>query len=88
MVSECLWNFYQLVNNTVCRSIARDAMFQLAESYHSQVLCCDLQVNVYSIIIISALFVNNISGYAKFPITCFLDIYPKNLQLSTQIFFR
>ena len=24
------------------------------------------------------IFLNNISGYAKFPMTCFLDIYQKN----------
>jgi len=26
-------------------------------------------------------FVNNISGYAKFPMTCFLDVYQKNFFL-------
>ena len=32
-------------------------------------------------------FVNNISGYAKFPMTCFLDIYPKKLAIFYPKFF-
>lgn len=31
------------VNNTISRSVSLDAMMQLAETYCSQVLCCDLQ---------------------------------------------
>jgi len=32
-------------------------------------------------------FVNNISGYAKFPMTCFLDIYQKKLAIFYPKFF-
>ena len=36
---------------------------------------------------VQGFFVNNISGYAKFPVTCFLDFYQKNFSTFYPKFF-
>src|SRR6218665_2715034 len=64
--------------------LASSIIIHLKHIWH-QVLVIKQSV---SIIVYRAFFVNNISGYTKFPMTCFLDICQKILRFSTRNFFR
>src|SRR6218665_3970028 len=63
--------------------LASSIIIHLKHIWH-QVLVIKQSV---SIIVYRAFFVNNISGYTKFPMTCFFRYLPKNLAIFYPKFF-